>query len=165
MKSIAVLALSTLAFLVSSFSASAHATSLPPKIAEYRVSSMGFRPGYFEITIWANGVVSSKTTAVSSTGGAPRETVKTIAKLSESSLTIVNRRIAKLLKAKMVDPDPNAPKCMDAPKVRYSVFNFGTEVEFAGVSYCHTMAPDDAALQSESTAMVNLLNGLETLRR
>ena len=164
MKSIAVLALSLVAFIASTLSSTAQATSMVPKIAEYKVSSMGFRPGYYEITVWANGVVSSKTTKIS-TSGSPREVVSSIGQLSNSSMTILNRRVAKLLKAKMVDPAPEAPKCMDAPKVRYSVFSAGTEVEFAGVSYCHTLAPDDAALQTESAAMVNLLNGLETLRR
>ncbi len=83
-----------------------------------------------------------------------------IAKLSAAALKNLKAQLAQVpLDVQLVDQDPNAPKCMDAPSTTVSVMSGTTEISIYNWSSCHTYKTDEGNAQN----LTQLMLGFATL--
>ncbi|MBC7538807.1 MAG: hypothetical protein H7281_08300 [Bacteriovorax sp.] len=61
--------------------------------------------------------------------------------------------------AKLVDPNPKAPRCMDAPSSSVSVNKGGKEITITTRNSCHTSTVED----SNAYSLISLITGLNSL--
>ncbi|MBC7691338.1 MAG: hypothetical protein H7222_06175 [Methylotenera sp.] len=88
----------------------------------------------FQLTVFTDG--TAKLLFTRQSGSLP-----VVGKVSEKELQLMKTEIAELNAAELVDPDPNAPICMDANTVAYTAFRrseFVRELPLRLFSGCHT---------------------------
>jgi hypothetical protein len=116
----------------------------------------GFGPHVFssKVSISETGSI---TRSVQSAGETKKET---LGKLSTSAVQGLKDKIETIAdNAKLVDPNPKAPKCMDAPSSSVSVNKGGKVITIALRANCHNSAVEDLY----SSNLVDLIQGLSSL--
>ena len=146
MKNFLVLSIMTI-----SFAASASDTTL----LSLRTAGGFTRNGFSsQIAVLENGdVVKTVTTFREATR-------QTVAKLSQNSVDSLKEKIAAIEDdAKLVDPNPKAPRCMDAPGTSVEVNKGGKSIKIEQRMFCHTLKVET----SEADALRSLIEGLNSL--
>ena len=88
----------------------------------------------YQLTVFTNG--TAKLLFTRQSGSLP-----VVGKVSEKELQMLKTEIAELNSAELVDPNPDAPTCMDAGTVAYTAFRrseFVRELPLRLFSGCHT---------------------------
>ncbi|MFA6236938.1 MAG: hypothetical protein WC635_06385 [Bacteriovorax sp.] len=146
MKSLLVLSVMAL-----SLSANAASTAL---ITLTKSSGFSPRPQSVVLTISENGSVVK---SVRTTKDATKET---LAKLSANAVAALKDKIESIEDdAKLVDPNPKAPKCMDAPSTSVSVNKGGKEITLYVRASCHTSQVENG----NADALIDLVTAFSSL--
>ena len=119
-------------------------------------SGSGFGP-----RVQSSKIIISETGAVVRTIQTQREVTKeTLGKLSNSALQNLKDKIEAIEdNAKLVDPNPKAPRCMDAPSSSVAVNKGGKSIMIYSRSSCHT----STVLDYNAENIVSLIQGLDSL--
>lgn len=116
----------------------------------------GFSPVAFSNQVSVNE--TGKIIRVKRVGGTATREV--LGQLSANSVQSLKDQIEGIAdNAKLVDPNPKAPKCMDAPSSSISVNKGGKEITLTERASCHTSTVED----SNALALINVIMGLNSL--
>lgn len=137
--------------LALSFSATAASTNL---ITLKKSSGFSPRPQSVQIVISDNGTIVR---TISTTKDVTKET---LGKLSVNVVSAIKDKIESIDdNAVLVNPNPKAPKCMDAPSSSVSVNKGGKEITIKRRASCHTSTVE--SYQADN--LINLISAFETL--
>lgn len=137
--------------LTISISANATSTAL---VTLKMNSGFSPRPQSVQLTISDDG-------SVVKTIHTQREVTKeTFAKLSANSISSIKDKIEKIDdNAKLIDPNPKAPKCTDAPSSSVAVNKGGKEITVKTRASCHTSQVESL----EAEQLIDLVTVFNTL--
>lgn len=137
--------------LALSFSASAADTTL---LMLKRSSGFSPRPQAIHITISENGSIVRTVSTM-------REVTKeTLGKLSVNAINSIKDKIETIDdNAVLVNPNPKAPKCMDAPSTTVAVNKGGKQITLKLRASCQTSTVDSVGADQ----LINLITAFETL--
>ena len=119
-----------------------------------RSSGFSPRPQSTKLTIDESGSIVR---AVRTLGDLKKEN---LGKLSASAIQSLKDKIEAIDdNAKLVDPNPKAPRCMDAPSTTVTINKGGKDIVISSIVSCHTSTVDDG----NAVELANLISSLETL--
>jgi hypothetical protein len=134
-----------------------NADSLAPAILVKLEQNSGFAPQASALTLYID--VTGRVVANVRKSGKTTSTI--LAQLSNPSLQNIKDLVAGVstLKTELVDQDPNAPMCMDAPVISVSVVVNGQDKVIRRLENCHTSSLEDY----RAYRLSELISGLQTL--
>lgn len=133
----------------------------PPQVIAQVVQGGGFRqptlPSSVSIEILSNGQVQETQSYQDG-----KVKVRALAKLSAAVVVKVKSLVAETKDAELVEVDPEAPACMDAPGTTYyAVHSDGAQVKISAKYGCKDYKKADAV--DADYALENILSGFRSL--
>lgn len=112
------------------------------------------RPQSYQLTISETGAITKTSQSTSGT------TKESLGKLSAKAILSIKDKIETISDdAKPVDPNPKAPKCMDAPSTSININKGGKEIVIFKRVACHTSVVNEG----EANTLVELMTALQSL--
>ncbi len=128
--------------------------SLSP-LAEYNFHSGYSRnPVQLKVTIHENGLVTFRKKSLSTGGGNWIESGGQLAEFSKDVLVKIKTLRTSIQLSDLIDPNPGAPRCADAPATTFSVYQNGSPVVIQKKAECHFQNNSTA----EAAQLIQLLH-------
>lgn len=147
-KTIALILMLAFGFTAKAGNEGAQAAPMPPAtvLAEYIVNGGFFVPPNSPVTrryqILSNGVAQE--VVLYNSNKAP--TTSLLKNLSTRELESIKSYIKTVKPGELYDPNPEAPGCMDAPGMRYTIYQDTTAIVIAQVQDCKEMARQNVSI-------------------